>query len=76
MTEEYSMTKKKNETATTTYDRVIEKMSPSRKKKFDEKYRELVFSELLIALMKEDDISVGKLALETVLLPSSLELSQ
>ena len=37
-------------------------MSPERRKKFDEEYRDLVLSELLIALMKEDDVSVRELA--------------
>lgn len=58
------MTKKKNKDVQTTYDRHIQRMSPERKKKFDAEYRELVLSELLIALMKEDDVSVRKLARE------------
>ena len=47
-----------------TYDRHVSKMTPERKKLFDEGYRELVLSELLIALMKEDDVSVRALAQE------------
>src|SRR5581483_10248296 len=46
------------------YDRDVSKMTPERKKLFDEGYRELVLSELLIALMKEDDVSVRALAQE------------
>jgi len=57
------MTKKKNNILST-YEEHIQKMSPARKKKFDEGYRELVLSELLIALMKEDQVSVRALAQE------------
>ena len=55
---------KKKNNVKSTYDKHIQKMSPTRKKKFDEEYRELVLSELLIALMKEDDVSVRALACE------------
>jgi DNA-binding Xre family transcriptional regulator len=58
------MTKKNNKNIQTTYDRVVGNMSPARRKKFEEEYRELVLSELLIALMEEDDVSVRKLAHE------------
>ena len=47
-----------------TYDRFIKNMSPARKKKFDEGYRDFILSELLIALMKEDEVSVRELAKE------------
>ncbi len=60
----YIMTKKNSKNVQTTYDRHIAKMSPERKKKFDEGYRDLVLSELLLALMKEDEISVRQLARE------------
>lgn len=47
-----------------TYDRFMAKKTPAQKKKFDEGYRDFVLSELLIALMKEDEISVRLLARE------------
>lgn len=58
------MIKKNNKKAQTTYERHIQKMTPERKKQFDEGYRDLVLSEMLIALMKEDDVSVRALARE------------
>jgi len=52
------MVKKKE----STYTKHITAMSSSRKKDFDEGYRELLLSEMLFAAMEEDDISVRKLA--------------
>lgn len=45
-----------------TYTEHIEKMSPARRKKFEEGYKELLLSEMLLAAMEEDHISVRKLA--------------
>ena len=58
---EASITAKKIKT---TYDTFIESMSEEEKKEFEKEYRELVLSELFIALMKEDNISARKLAKE------------
>lgn len=57
------MTNKKKDIQTT-YDLHVQSMSPERKKKFDDEYRELVLSELRIALKKKDVVSVIKLAHE------------
>lgn len=46
----------------TTYDEFIEKLSPQQKQEFDEEYRELLLSELVLAAMAQDDISVRELA--------------
>lgn len=45
-----------------TYTAFIEKISPTRRKKFEEGYKELLLSEMLLAAMEEDHISVRKLA--------------
>jgi len=45
-----------------TFERFIESLSPEERKKYDEEYREFVLSELLLAAMAKDDISVRKLA--------------
>lgn len=45
-----------------TYDRYMEGLTSKEKQKFDEGYIDLVLSELLIAAMNEDDISVRELA--------------
>jgi DNA-binding Xre family transcriptional regulator len=62
------MTKKKvikktvKKTVKTTHDEFIESMTPEQKKKHAEGYRDLLLSELLIAIMKDDAVSVRALA--------------
>jgi len=56
-----------------TYDEFVESLSEKEKKEFEEKYRELVLSELLIALMEEDNISVRKLAKEAGISPTVIQ---
>ena len=43
------------------------------KKIFDEEYQELLFSELMISMMENDDKSVRKLAEETDISPSIIQ---
>jgi DNA-binding Xre family transcriptional regulator len=57
--------------AQTTYDRLIK--DPCQKKLFDKEYQELLLSELLIAAMKEDDISVRALAKEAGISPTIIQ---
>ena len=45
-----------------TVDELIESLSPEERKKYNEEYREFVLSELLLAAMAKDNISVRKLA--------------
>ena len=52
------MTKK----AKSTYDRYLENLTPKQRQKHEEEYIDLILSELLIAAMEEDDISVRELA--------------
>ena len=54
-----------------TYERLVK--DPARKKKIDEEYQELLLSELIIALMDEDLISVRKLAEAAELSPSIVQ---
>lgn len=54
-----------------TYERLAQ--DPARKKKMDEEYQELLLSELIIALMEEDHISVRKLAEAAGLSPSIVQ---
>ncbi|HXW86128.1 MAG TPA: helix-turn-helix transcriptional regulator [Candidatus Bathyarchaeia archaeon] len=51
-----------NKKIKSTYDEVVEKFSPQEKKKFEEGYKELLLSELVLAIMAEDEISVRELA--------------
>ncbi|MFI5342639.1 MAG: helix-turn-helix domain-containing protein [Chlamydiales bacterium] len=55
-----------------TYERLIHE-NPDFKKSLDKKYREFILSELLIALMQEDHISIRKLAEEAGVSPSLIQ---
>jgi hypothetical protein len=46
----------------TTYDRLMESMTPKQRKNFDEEYQELLLSELLIAITNQNEMSVRTLA--------------
>jgi len=65
------MMKKKNKKQMTTYDRMMK--DPKQKKLFDQEYQELVLSEMIIAAMKNDDISVRALAKEAGLSPTVIQ---
>jgi len=58
------MTKKKilKKKPITTHDEFIKSLTPKQKKEYDEGYRDFLLSELLIAIMKDDAISVRELA--------------
>lgn len=60
--------KKKNRS---TYEEFIE--NKSQKKLLDKEYRELLISELLLAAMEEDHISVRKLAAEADVSPTIIQ---
>lgn len=51
-----------NKKRRTTYDNFIKSLSVRERKDFEKEYADLVVSEMLIALMEQDDISVRKLA--------------
>ena len=51
-----------NKKIKSTSEEFIESLSKKEKEKFFEEYRELLLSELLLALMEKDDLSVRKLA--------------
>jgi len=52
------MTKKTKSTV----DKFLETLNQQERKKFDEEYKELLLSELILAAMEKDNISVRKLA--------------
>ncbi len=56
-----------------TYDEHLKGMSQARKKKFEEGYRDLLLSELLIAIMQEDDISIRELAKAAGISPTIIQ---
>lgn len=45
-----------------TVDELLESLSPEERKKYDEEYREFVLSELILAAMAKDNVSVRQLA--------------
>src|SRR5271157_934952 len=45
-----------------TADRFVESLSSKERKSFDEEYRELLLSEMILAAMEEDHVSVRNLA--------------
>jgi hypothetical protein len=45
-----------------TVDEFVESLSPKEKKAFDEEYKDLLLSEMILAAMEEDHISVRRLA--------------
>lgn len=56
-----------------TYERLMESMSPDERKEYDEELRQLLLSELLIAIMEADNISVRKLAKMVGLSPTVVQ---
>lgn len=45
-----------------TFERFIESLSPEERKQYDAEYREFLLSELILAAMAKDNVSVRKLA--------------
>jgi len=56
-----------------TYEKFLESMSPKQRKEFEEGYKELLISEMLIAAMKQDGISVRELAREAGVSPTIVQ---
>lgn len=55
-----------------TYERLIHK-DPEFKKYLEKQYREFILSEILLAFMEEDHISIRKLAKEACVSPSLIQ---
>jgi hypothetical protein len=56
-----------------TYEEFVELLSPSELKKFEEEKREFALSELILALMEEDEVSVRKLAKMAGMSPAEVQ---
>ena len=63
----------KNKKVLSSYDEHVQSLSKAKRKKFEEGYRDLLLSELLIALMKEDEISVRELAKAAGISPTIIQ---
>jgi hypothetical protein len=57
---EFTMTKKNNEK--TTFEEFMDAKTPNQKKDYADGYRNFLLSELILAAMEEDHVSVRKLA--------------
>lgn len=56
-----------------TYDKYVESLSSKERERFEQGYKDLLLSELLIALMEQDGISVRKLAKAAGISPSNIQ---
>ncbi len=65
------MTKLKK--AKSSYDKLVESMNKKEKAAFENDYKELLISEMVIAAMKQDDISVRKLAAAAGVSPTIIQ---
>lgn len=66
----YTMSKGKKEVST--YERLIQE-DPAFEKDVEKEYREFILSELLLAVMEEDQVSIRKLAKEAGVSPSLIQ---
>lgn len=69
------MTKKKSiqSQPTSTYEEFVQSMTPKQKIKHEKGYHKFVLSELLLAIMKNDAVSVRKLAKEAGISPAIIQ---
>lgn len=68
------MTKKVNKKqALSTHDEFVQSMTPRQRKEYEDGYHNFVLSELLIAIMKNDAVSVRDLAKEAGISPSIIQ---
>lgn len=49
-------------TIKSTVEELIESLSPNERREFDEEYQEFLLSEIILATMEKDNVSVKKLA--------------
>ena len=56
------MTKVIKKKAKSTFERIMEAKTPAQRNKYEEGHRDFLLSEMILAAMEEDDISVRKLA--------------
>lgn len=56
------MSKLKDKKVKSTFDELMEAKTPAQRKKYEEGYRDFLLSEMILAAMEEDDVSVRKLA--------------
>jgi len=57
-----TMSKLKDTKIKSTFEKFMESKTPAQRKAYEEGYRDFLISEMILAAMEEDDISVRKLA--------------
>lgn len=62
MTKKVKSTKVKTTRVKSDYDKFMETLTPKELEKYKQEYKEFLLSEMVLAAMEEDDISVRKLA--------------
>ena len=62
-----------NKRPLSTYDEYVQSLSKKDRKRFEEGYQEFLLSELIVAIMKEDEISIRKLAQEAKISPTVVQ---
>ena len=62
-----------NKKTQSTYDEFVQSLTKREREDFEKGYKEFLLSELLIALMQENEISVRKLAKEVGLSPTVIQ---
>lgn len=62
-----------NKKVKSTYDRLVEKLSPEKLKEMEQDYENLLLSEIILATMNEDGITVRKLAEEAGISPTIIQ---
>jgi len=56
-----------------TVEEFVESLTPEQKKEFDKEYKEFLISEMILAAMEEDSISVRALAKEAGVSPTIVQ---
>lgn len=67
------MKKDKNKKVLTTFEEFQQSLTPKQKKEYEKECRELLLSELLLALMENDSVSVRELAREAGISPAIIQ---
>lgn len=67
------ITKNDTQQPLSTADEFLQKLTPQRRKKFDSQLREFALSELLLAIMEQDNLSIRRLAKLANVSPSVIQ---
>jgi len=57
----------------TTYDKFLKSLTPKQRKQFDKEHKEFLISEMILAAMEKDNVSVRQLAKMADLSPTIIQ---